>query len=98
MPIFLITDVSAKDDASFPFQGVLGLSPNVNGDTYSTLGVALPIYMRQQGAIGNALVGIDMRKGGSSTMTLGRFDQTKFRNTTETLDTIPWFGVNLNSR
>ena len=98
MPIFLITDVSATDGSSFPFQGVLGLSPNVNGDTYTTLGVALPIYMHQQGAIGAAQVGIDMRKGGGSSMTLGTFDQSKFRNTNETLATVPWFDVNLNSR
>jgi len=38
MPFFLITDVSAKDGHTFPFEGILGLSPNVQTNNYSSLG------------------------------------------------------------
>lgn len=75
-PFFLITDVSSKNGQPFPFDGILGLSPNVNGDQYSTLGMALPLYMEQVGKISKALVGINMFNDGTqSTLTIGNLDQ-----------------------
>lgn len=75
-PFFLITDVSSKNGQPFPFDGILGLSPNVNGDQYSTLGMALPLYMEQAGKISKALVGINMFNDGTqSTLTIGSLDQ-----------------------
>lgn len=80
LPLFLITDVSSVDGSSFPFQGILGLSPNINGDAYTTLGIPIPLYMKNEGDIANAFVGISMNKSGDSSFTIGAFDETKFVN------------------
>jgi hypothetical protein len=45
MPLYLITDVNAKDFKTFPFEGVLGLSPNVPDNNYTSLGKAIPLQL-----------------------------------------------------
>lgn len=46
-PFFIINEVdtiSLKGER-FPYEGILGLSPDVNGDDYLTLGVPLPMHL-----------------------------------------------------
>jgi hypothetical protein len=78
---------------------VLGLSPDINGDNYFTLGVPLPQHLKNIGKIPKAIVGIDMLKDPTlqSTLTLGYIDETKFRNKSETFTTLKWFNVDRNS-
>lgn len=79
----------------FPYTGILGLSPDVNGDNYLTLGVPLPQHLKNIGKISKAYVGIDMKKDPSaqSTLTLGKFDTSKFRNKSEKFENLKWFKV-----
>ena len=62
MPLYLITDVNAKDFKTFPFEGVLGLSPNVPDNNYTSLGKAIPLHLKDMQMVDNAFVGINMFK------------------------------------
>jgi len=58
------------------------------------MGVPIPLYLKTQGAIANAFVGISMNKTADSSFTLGAFDPSKFLNKTESLETVTWFTIN----
>lgn len=97
-PFFIIESVDDKRNP-FPYHGVLGLSPDVDGDDVLTLGVPLPIHLKNKGRIRRAFVGIDMHKEPSkqSTLTIGKFDTSKFRNTSEKEADLVWFNVPRNT-
>lgn len=96
-PFFIINEVDtiATKGERFPYEGVLGLSPDVSGDDYLTLGVPLPIHLKQKGSIKTAIVGIDMHQNTKeqSSLTIGKIDTSKFRNKGETELTLKWFEV-----
>jgi len=84
-------------NASFPYQGILGLSPNVDDGDIITLGVPIPIHLKNSGKITNAIVSLDMWQDTSkeSFMTLGGYDVTRFRNKTDT--NLIWFTIPTNT-
>ena len=88
-PFFIIETVGDSRGmqltTNFPYDGVLGLSPNVDGNSLISLGVPIPVLLKNNGKITNAIVGIDMNRDVTvpSSITLGVIDQTKFRNKTE---------------
>lgn len=98
-PFFIISSVKFKKGGNlFPFDGVLGLSPDVSGDTYFTLGQPLPLYLKSVNKIKQAIIGIDMQPAGSeSSLTLGTVDTSLFRNKSETYDSLKWFSVPTNT-
>ena len=82
----------------FPYDGVLGLSPDVHGDNYLTLGVPLPIHLKNIGKIAKAIVGVNMyRNSANATMDFGKIDVNKLRNKTETIDLLDWLPVPTNT-
>lgn len=97
-PFFIIESVNDRNNP-FPYQGILGLSPDVDGDDVLTLGVPLPIHLKNKGRINRAIVGIDMQKDPNvqSSLTIGKFDTTKFRNKTEREQDLVWFQVPRNT-
>ncbi len=100
-PFFIIETVdNTKGKANFPFDGVLGLSPDISGDDYFTVGQPLPLFLKEKGKIAQAIVGIDMHKEStaqSSSMQLGKIDENKFRNKTEKIETLKWFYVSAST-
>ena len=82
-PFFLIEGVADLQDPTrlFPHDGILGLSPDVDGDDYLTLGVPMPVHMKKKKRINRAIVAIDMKKGDDQTSTfeLGKISTDKFR-------------------
>jgi hypothetical protein len=52
----------------FPHEGILGLSPDVKGDDYLTLGVPMPVHLKKKGRIESAIIALDMKKTGKSTI------------------------------
>lgn len=83
----------------FPYDGILGLSPNVDGDSVLSLGVPIPLHLKRTNKIARGVVGIDMRRDGvGSTITFGRIDTIRFRNKTETEATLKWFLIPSNNQ
>lgn len=75
---------------------MLGLSPNVDGDDVLTIGVPLPVHLKNKGKIKEALVAIDMHRENTphqSTLTFGKIEQNKFRNTSEAVEQLKWFEI-----
>lgn len=52
----------------FPHEGILGLSPDVRGDDYLTLGVPMPVSLFNRRVIGAPIVSLDMKVSGKSTI------------------------------
>ena len=101
-PFFIINSVQKKKNSSklFPFDGVLGLSPDISGgDNYFTLGQPIPLYLKSVNKIKQAIVGIDMHKDSTqqSSLTLGSIDTTLFRNKSEKYEDLKWFTVPSNT-
>ena len=93
-PFFLITGTNDTKNL-FPYDGVLGLSPDINDGDYLTLGAPIPLHLKKTNKIANAIVSIDMHQDDThqSTMTMGGFDETKFRNKSEKYSDLKWFDV-----
>jgi hypothetical protein len=64
-PFFLIESVIDLQNPQrmFPHDGILGLSPDIKGDDYLTLGEPMPMHMKKKKKIARAIVAIDMKKG-----------------------------------
>ena len=77
-----------SSNVSFPYQGILGLSPNVadSVDDPLSLGAPVPLHLKNTGKIASAIVALDMYQDTTkqSTITFGAYDATKFRNLTDT--------------
>lgn len=73
-------------NATFPYQGILGLSPNVDDGDILTLGVPIPLHLKNSGKIQHATVSLDMWQDTSkeSFITFGGYDTSRFRNKTDT--------------
>ncbi len=82
-------------DGLFPYEGILGLSPNIddNKDQQFTLGTPIPLHLKTNGKIQNAIVSLDMHQDPKkeSFIIFGGYDATKFRNKSDT--TLQWFSV-----
>ena len=63
-PFLMVESVIDLQDPTrkFPYDGILGLSPDVDGDNYLTLGVPMPVHMKRKKRINRAVVSIDMKK------------------------------------
>lgn len=63
-PFFIIESLQYnRGDAGifrFPYDGILGLSPDVDDGDILTLGVPLPVHLKNKGRILRAIIGIDM--------------------------------------
>lgn len=100
-PFFMIE--AAQDLISpqnqFPHDGILGLSPDVDGDDYLTLGVPMPVHMKKKRRINKAIVAIDMKKfdNQTSTFELGKYSTGKFRFKTEKDSELGWISVKTNT-
>lgn len=82
----------------FPYDGILGLSPDVHGDNYLTLGVPLPIHLKNINKIEKAIVGVNMYKNSANaTIEFGKIDPGKLRNKTETINDLYWLSVPTNT-
>jgi hypothetical protein len=46
----------------------LGLSPDVRGDDYLTLGVPMPVSLFNKSRIGSPVISLDMKVSGSSSI------------------------------
>lgn len=81
-PFYIIESVNVSSGILFPYDGVFGLSPDVNGDDYLTLGVPIPLYLKKKDKIKKAIVAIDMHRDSSveSSLAIGKYDTAKFRN------------------
>ena len=86
-PFYLIQNSTSN----FSYNGILGLNPSYD----STKSVPLPLVMSQQGQIQAGQVGISIYPDGSkpSTMTIGSYDSTAFRNSSDTVATLPWISI-----
>jgi Eukaryotic aspartyl protease len=84
---------------SFPHDGILGLSPDVDGDDYITLGVPMPVHMKRKKRINRAVVAVDMKKGDdqTSTLELGKISYDKFRYKGEDENHLGWVTVPTNT-
>lgn len=82
-----------SSNVSFPYEGILGLSPDVrdNVDDPLSLGAPVPLHLKNTGKIAEAIVAIDMYQDTTktSTITFGGYDKLKFRNLTDT--ELEWF-------
>lgn len=69
-PFFMIDNANDLQDNTrkFPHEGILGLSPDVNGTDYLTLGVPMPVHLLKKKRIERALIALDMKKKGTSTI------------------------------
>jgi hypothetical protein len=69
-PFFMIDNAGDLQDNTrkFPHEGILGLSPDVNGTDYLTLGVPMPVHLLKKKRIERALIALDMKKKGTSTI------------------------------
>ena len=100
-PFFMIE--AAQDlispQRTFPHDGILGLSPDVDGDDYLTLGVPMPVHMRKKRRINKAIVAIDMKKDDNkaSTFELGKLSASKFRYRAEKESELGWIKVNTST-
>ena len=75
-PFFIIegvADGNHKSGVIFPYDGILGLSPDVDGDTLLTLGVPIPLHLKNTNKINKAIAAIDMYSDPNvqSTLVLG---------------------------
>lgn len=78
----------------FPHEGILGLSPDVQGDDFLTLGVPMPLHLFNKKRIGQPMVGLDMRLNGKSTIQIGKIDPGRFRNKLENQNDLGWVNIN----
>ena len=69
-PFFMIDNANNLQDNTrkFPHEGILGLSPDVDGTDYLTLGVPMPVHLFNKGRIDRALIALDMKRKGQSTI------------------------------
>lgn len=99
-PFMMVESVIDLNDPSrkFPHDGILGLSPDVDGDDYLTLGVPMPVHMKKKKRINRAVVSIDMKKGDeASTLELGKISHDKFRYKAEDESQLGWVKVATNT-
>ena len=100
-PFFLIEHVTdlINPQRMFPHDGILGLSPDVDGDDYLTLGVPMPVHMKRKKRINRAIVALDMKKGDGQTSTfeLGKISTDKFRYKNEQESDLGWISVKTNT-
>jgi Eukaryotic aspartyl protease len=84
-------------NSTFPYQGILGLSPNVDDGDYLTLGSPIPLHLKKTGKIQNAMVALDMYQDTTiqSTIMFGGYDESKYRNKTD--KSLQWFNVPVNT-
>lgn len=83
--------------ATFPYQGILGLSPNIDDGDILTFGVPIPLHLKNSGKIQTALVSLDMWQDTSkdSFITFGGYDTSRFRNKSDV--NLNWFTVPINT-
>lgn len=69
-PFFMIDNSQDLQDNTrkFPHEGILGLSPDVRGDDYLTLGVPMPVSLFNKSRIGSPVISLDMKVSGSSSI------------------------------
>jgi len=100
-PFFLIESVIDLQNPQrmFPHDGILGLSPDIKGDDYLTLGEPMPVHMKKKKRINRAIVAIDMKKGDDQTSTfeLGKISTDKFRFRGEQESELGWVSVKTNT-
>jgi hypothetical protein len=84
-------------NSTFPYQGILGLSPNVDDGDILTFGVPIPLHLKNSGKITSALVSLDMWQDTSkdSFIVFGGYDTTRFRNKSDSQ--LQWFSVPTNT-
>lgn len=65
-PFFMIDNAVDLIDNTrkFPHDGIVGLSPDVKGDDYLTVGVPLPVHLFNRKAIDKPIIAIDMKNAG----------------------------------
>lgn len=87
-------------NSSFPYQGIFGLSPNIDDDTQDalTLGAPVPLHLKKSGKIQNAIVSLDMWQDTTkdSFIVIGGYDVTRFRNKTDR--DLKWFTIPTNTK
>ena len=62
-PFFIIESVANGNGQSgiiFPYDGIMGLSPDVDGDTLISLGVPIPLHLKNTNKIASGIAAIDM--------------------------------------
>ena len=69
-PFFMIDNAWDLQDSTrkFPHEGILGLSPDVKGDDYLTLGVPMPVSLFNKKRIERPIIALDMRINGDSSI------------------------------
>ena len=69
-PFFMIDNAQDLQDNTrkFPHEGILGLSPDVKGDDYLTLGVPMPVHLHNKSRIAQPIISLDMKITGKSTI------------------------------
>lgn len=69
-PFFMVDNAQDLQDNTrkFPHEGILGLSPDVRGDDYLTLGVPMPVHLANKSRIGAPIISLDMKMSGKSTI------------------------------
>lgn len=69
-PFFMIDNSQDLQDNTrkFPHEGILGLSPDVRGDDYLTLGVPMPVSLFNKSRIASPVISLDMKVSGSSSI------------------------------
>ena len=95
-PFFLVTSAEdiSKKGRLFPFPGVVGLSVDIDADSYLTLAVPFPVQLKMAGVISRAVAGINIRSDSYSTIDFGVIDTKKFRNKTQMNETdLQWITV-----
>ena len=100
-PFFMIEAAHDLEnpERTFPHDGILGLSPDVSGDDYLTLGRPMPLHMKAKKRIKHAIVSIDMKKfdNKTSTFELGKYSVSKFRFKGEKESELGWIKINTNT-
>ena len=102
-PFFIIEnvgDANMQAGPIFPYDGILGFSPNVDSSSVMSLGVPVPIHLKNTKKIKSAIVAIDISPpdGSASTIVLGDFDVTRFRNKSESIAQLKWFSIATNNQ
>lgn len=95
-PFFMIDNAMDLQDGErkFPHEGILGLSPDVDKNDYLTLGVPMPVHLFKRKRIERALIALDMKKTGQSTIQIGKYDKGRFRYIEEQIKDLAWVKVN----